>query len=75
MIQYGEEDAETVRAMFIRLYDENKDVTDRVLQFQSDVQDLCERLKWISCIHRLECDLYAKNEMVRVKSHTDGMGN
>lgn len=44
MIQYAEDDAEAVRAMFIRLYDETKDVTDRVLQFQSDAQDLCERL-------------------------------
>jgi len=44
MIQYAEDDAEAVRAMFIRLYDENKDVTDRVLQFQSAAQDLCDRL-------------------------------
>ncbi len=44
MIQYAEEDAESVRAMFIRLFDESKTVTDRVLQFQSDAQDLCERL-------------------------------
>lgn len=44
MIQYAEEDAEAVRAMFIRLFDETKAVTDRVLQFQSDAQDLCERL-------------------------------
>lgn len=44
MIQYAEDDAEAVRAMFIRLYDEGKEVTDRVLQFQSDAQDLCERL-------------------------------
>lgn len=44
MIQYAEEDAESVRAMFIRLFDESKAVTDRVLQFQSDAQDLCERL-------------------------------
>lgn len=44
MIQYAEDDAEAVRAMFIRLYDETKDVTDRVLQFQSDAQDLCDRL-------------------------------
>lgn len=44
MIQYAEEDAEAVRAMFIRLYDEKKTVTDRVLQFQSEAQNLCERL-------------------------------
>lgn len=44
MIQYAEDDAEAVRAMFIRLYDESKEVTDRVLQFQSDAQELCDRL-------------------------------
>lgn len=44
MIQYAEDDEEAVRAMFIRLYDESKEVIDRVLQFQSDAQDLSERL-------------------------------
>ena len=44
MIQYAEDDAEAVRAMFIRLYDETKEVIDRVLQFQSDAQELCDRL-------------------------------
>ena len=44
MIQYAEDDAEAVRAMFIRLYDETKEVTDRVLQFQSDAQELCDRI-------------------------------
>lgn len=44
MIQYAEEDAESVRAMFICLFDESKAVTDRILQFQSDAQNLCERL-------------------------------
>lgn len=36
--------AEAVRAMFINLYDESKDVTERILQFQSSAQDLCDRL-------------------------------
>lgn len=44
IIQYAKEDAEAVRAMFIRLFDESKAITDSVLQFQSDAQDLCERL-------------------------------
>lgn len=44
MIQYAENDAEAVRAMFIQLYDETRDITERVLKFQSDAQDLCERL-------------------------------
>lgn len=45
MIQvYSEQDPEAVRAMFINLYDESKDVTERVLKFQSDAQELCDRL-------------------------------
>ena len=44
MIQYAQDDAEAVRAMFINLYDESKDVTERILQFQSSAQDLCDRL-------------------------------
>ena len=44
MIQYAQDDAETVRAMFINLYDESKDVEERILQFQSSAQDLCDRL-------------------------------
>ena len=44
MIQYAQDDAEAVRAMFINLYDETKDVTERILQFQSSAQDLCDRL-------------------------------
>lgn len=31
MIQYAQDDAEAVRAMFINLYDESKDVTERIL--------------------------------------------
>ena len=44
IIQYAEQEAETVRAMFLRLYDESKEVTGRILRFQSDAQELCERL-------------------------------
>jgi hypothetical protein len=32
-------------------------------------QNQCMKKKWISCIHRLECDLYAKDEMVRFKTY------
>ena len=45
--------AEAVRAMFINLYDESKDVTERILQFQSSAQDLCDRLSpWYQHIQR-----------------------
>ncbi|MBE5851156.1 MAG: restriction endonuclease [Lachnospiraceae bacterium] len=45
MIQvYSEQDPEAVRAMFINLFDESKDVSERVIKFQSDAQDLCDRL-------------------------------
>ncbi|MBR1477192.1 MAG: AAA family ATPase [Lachnospiraceae bacterium] len=45
MIQvFSEQEPETVRAMFLNLYDESKDVAERVVKFQSDAQELCERL-------------------------------
>lgn len=44
VIQYAQDDTEAVRAMFLNLYDESKDVTERILQFQSSAQDLCDRL-------------------------------
>lgn len=45
MIQvYSEQDPEAVRAMFINLFDESKDVAERVVKFQSDAQDICDRL-------------------------------
>ncbi len=45
MIQvYSEQDPEAVRAMFINLFDESKDVSERVVKFQSDAQALCDRL-------------------------------
>ena len=45
MIQvFSEQEPETVRAMFISLYDESKEVAQRVAKFQSDAQELCDRL-------------------------------
>ena len=45
MIQvYSEQDPEAVRAMFINLFDESKDVTERVVKFQADAQELCDKL-------------------------------
>ena len=42
--EYALKDQETVRAMFINLYDESKDIIDRITQFQSDADELCMRL-------------------------------
>ena len=45
MIQvFAESEPETVRAMFISLFDESKDVTERIVQFQSDAQDVLGRV-------------------------------
>ena len=45
MIQvYSEQDPEAVRAMFISLFDESRDVAERVVKFQSDADEICERL-------------------------------
>lgn len=45
MIQiYAEQDQEAVRNMFFNLFDESKDVAERVIKFQSDSQDICDRL-------------------------------
>lgn len=45
MIQiYAEQDQETVRNMFFNLFDESKDVAERVIKFQSDSQEICDRL-------------------------------
>ena len=45
MIQiYAEQDQEAVRNMFFDLFDESKDVAERVIKFQSDSQDICDRL-------------------------------
>lgn len=43
MIEYAKQNPEEVRKMFIRLYDETKDVAKRVMQFQEDAQALCEQ--------------------------------
>jgi 5-methylcytosine-specific restriction protein B len=43
MIDYATKDPEAVRAMYINLYDESKEVTERILKFQSDSQDLAAR--------------------------------
>lgn len=42
--EYALQDQETVRGMFINLYDESKDVVDRIIKFQADADDLCNRL-------------------------------
>ncbi|MBR0091587.1 MAG: AAA family ATPase [Lachnospiraceae bacterium] len=45
MIQvFAESEPETVRAMFINLFDESKDVSERIVQFQSDAQDVLGRV-------------------------------
>ena len=45
MIQvFSEQDPEAVRAMFINLYDESKDVAERLVKFQADAQELLDRL-------------------------------
>lgn len=43
IIEYAKQDVEAVRSMFMGLYDESKDVTERILKFQSDAQNLCEK--------------------------------
>lgn len=44
IVQYAQQEPETVRAMFIALYDETKNVADRVIKFQKDAQELCDKL-------------------------------
>ena len=44
IIEYAKRDREAVRAMFINLYDETKNVVDRVIKFQKDAAELCGRL-------------------------------
>lgn len=44
MIEFAKVDAETVRAMFINLYDESKSIAERVEKFQADAEQL--RLKY-----------------------------
>ncbi|MCO7121130.1 AAA family ATPase [Ihubacter massiliensis] len=42
--EYSLQDQETVRGMFINLYDESKDVIDRIIKFQADADEICNRL-------------------------------
>ena len=44
IVEYAKQEPETVRAMFINLYDETKSVVDRVLKFQKNAQELCDKL-------------------------------
>lgn len=44
IVEYAKQDKETVRAMFFSLFDESKSVTDRVVKFQQEAQDICDRL-------------------------------
>ncbi len=41
---YALQDPETVRGMFLNLYDESKDMIDRMIQFQAAAEELCNRL-------------------------------
>ncbi len=42
--EYAVQDQETVRGMFIQLFDESRDVVERILKFQADADELCSRL-------------------------------
>lgn len=44
IVTYAKQEPEAVKAMFINLYDETKNVVDRVLKFQKDAQELCDKL-------------------------------
>ena len=41
--EYALQDQEAVRAMFINLYDESKDIVERIVQFQADADELCSK--------------------------------
>lgn len=41
--EYSIQDQEAVRGMFINLFDESKDVVDRIIKFQADADELCNR--------------------------------
>ena len=44
MIQhFSEKEPETVRGMFFELFDESREVSERILKFQSDAEGLCEK--------------------------------
>lgn len=42
--EYSLQDQETVRAMFINLFDESQDVVERIVKFQSGADEICNRL-------------------------------
>ncbi len=44
IVEYARQDKEAVRSMFINLFDETKSVSDRVIRFQQEAQELCDRL-------------------------------
>lgn len=44
LYEYAIQEKETVRAMFINLFDESKDIYERIARFQADADGLCERL-------------------------------
>lgn len=43
MIEYAKQNSDAVRELFLHLYDETKEIGERVLQFQADVQKLCDQ--------------------------------
>ncbi|MCR5847662.1 MAG: AAA family ATPase [Lachnospiraceae bacterium] len=46
MIQiFAETEPETIRQMFVNLFDDNKDYYERILRFQKESEELCERVR------------------------------
>ena len=43
MIEYAKQNPDAVRNLFLHLYDETKEIGERVLQFQADAQKLCDQ--------------------------------
>lgn len=44
IVEYAKQEQEAVRSMFMNLYDETKNVVDRIIKFQKDAQELCDIL-------------------------------
>ncbi len=42
--EYALQEPETVREMFLNLYDESRDVVERIVKFQEDADELCTKL-------------------------------
>ena len=42
--EMAQQDPEAVRSLFIGLFDESKEVAERIIKFQSDAQELCDKL-------------------------------